>query len=323
MPHRLQDTLPALLLALACQACAQQAPSPQPPRVPAPAPAPSPMPAPAPAPAAQASAPAAAASGAQPHSGPEHTERIRKAHFKRLQDRIDTPPHVLRALCRFESEVSTLPPRGAVALTFDDGPEPGQTELIVEVLAKHQVPATFFLIAEKAERHAELLARVRALPGARVGNHSWSHPNFHQLSAEAQRQEIDHAATALAAVLQPSDQPLFRYPYGNSSCEGNAHLRERGFRIVGWHVDSCDWAFDGDGSVDAREALSCGVLPAFRRDFVGHVLAAVRAHRGGIVLMHETHRNTVQQLDELIKRLKDEGYRFGTPDEAEFAATLR
>jgi len=277
--------------------------------------------------AAAASAPASAASAPapNPHSGPEHTARIRSAHFTRLQERLGAAPGQLRETCRFESEVTTLPPPGRVALTFDDGPEPGHTEQIIEVLARHKVPATFFVIAEKAQRHADLLALQRGLPGARVGSHSWSHPNFHQIDADAQRREIDHADEALAGQLRPAEAPakLFRYPYGNSSCEGNQRLRERGFRIVGWHVDSCDWAFDGDGSVTLHEALSCGVLPAFRRDFLGHVLAQVRAHRGGIVLMHETHRITVQQLDSLVQRLKDEGYRFGVPDDADFAADLR
>ena len=141
----------------------------------------------------------------------------------------------------------------------------------------------------------------------------------------AQRFEIEHSEAALASAMVPGEAPnkLFRYPYGNSSCAGNALLRERGFRIVGWHVDSCDWAFDGDGSVTAHEALSCGVLPAFRHDFLGHVLAAVRAHRGGIVLLHETHRNTVGQLDELLRRLKEEGYAFTTPDDPAYADALR
>jgi peptidoglycan/xylan/chitin deacetylase (PgdA/CDA1 family) len=257
------------------------------------------------------------------HSGPDHTARIRSAHFQRLQERMDSHPGALAARCRFESEVSTLPPPGTVSLTFDDGPEPGQTEHIVQVLSRHQVPATFFLIGEKLARHPELAALMRTLPGARIGNHSWSHPNFHQLDGDAQGREIDRAALALSGLSQPAERPLFRYPYGNASCESNEHLRAGGFRIVGWHIDSCDWAFDNDGSVDAHEALSCGVLPAFRHDFLGHVLATVRAHRGGILLLHETHRNTVQQLDELVRRLKEEGYSFTTPDDLAYAPSLR
>jgi peptidoglycan-N-acetylglucosamine deacetylase len=254
-----------------------------------------------------------------------HTATIRSAHLARLHARITVAPLELIVRCRYESEISSLPPAGAVALTFDDGPEPGLSEHILDVLERHRVPATFFVIGEKAERHPELLARMHALPGARIGNHSWSHPNFHDIDAQAQRSEIDRNDALLQPIIDaPAARPkLFRYPYGNSSCEGNEHVHALGYRIVGWHVDSCDWAFDHDGSVDAHEALSCGVLAPFRRDFQGHVLAAVRAHRGGIVLLHEIHRNTVLQLEDLILRLKAEGYRFTTLDEPDFAADLR
>ena len=71
------------------------------------------------------------------------------------------------------------------------------------------------------------------------------------------------------------------------------------------------------------EALSCGVLPEFRHDFLGHVVANVRAHRGGVVLMHETHETSVATLDALIVKLEAEGYRFSTPAAQEFAASLR
>lgn len=258
-------------------------------------------------------------------AGQTHTAQIRAAHLTRIQERLAAAPGELKATCRFESEIGTLPPPGVVALTFDDGPEPGQTEHIVEVLGRLKVPATFFLIGEKAQRHADLLALMQTLPGVRIGNHSWSHPNFHRLDADVQRREIDESDERLAPLLMPasSSERLFRYPYGNSSCEGNERLHAKGYRIVGWHVDSCDWAFNAGGAVDVQEALSCGVLPAFRSDFLGHVLSSVRAHRGGILLMHETHRNTVSQLETLVRQLMAEGYSFGTPDEARFSGDLR
>ena len=208
-----------------------------------------------------------------------------------------------------------------MALTFDDGPEPGHTEAILAVLARHKVPATFFLIAEKAKAHPELVEQARALPGAVIGNHSWSHPNFHDIAVEEQAREVGSADALLRADLGAT--PLFRYPYGNSSCETNERVHALGYRIVGWHVDSCDWAFAGPKGLTASEALSCGVLPAYRHDFLGHIVANVRAHRGGVVLMHETHDIGVDNLDALIVRLEAEGYRFSTPAAQEFEASLR
>ena len=267
-----------------------------------------------------ASAPAAASAASATHAR-SHVEATRHTHLVRLQERMEKPEEELHRTCRFESDIATLPPEGLVALTFDDGPEPGHTEAILAVLARHQVPATFFLIAEKAKAHPELVERARALPGAVIGNHSWSHPNFHDIGVEEQAREVDSANALLHSDLGAT--PLFRYPYGNASCDTNERVHTLGYRIVGWHVDSCDWAFDGPKGLTTAEALSCGVLPAYRHDFLGHIVASVRAHRGGVVLMHETHDISVDNLDALIVKLEAEGYRFSTPAAPEFAASLR
>jgi peptidoglycan/xylan/chitin deacetylase (PgdA/CDA1 family) len=274
------------------------------------------------APAAAASAPmaAAAASSAATHAR-THAEVLRHAHLVRLQEHLEKPEEELHRSCRFESDIVTLPPEGVVALTFDDGPEPGHTEAILAVLARHHVPATFFLIAEKAKAHPDLVAMTRALPGAVIGNHSWSHPNFHDIPEQAQAKEVDDADTLLRRDLGAT--PLFRYPYGNSTCETNARVRTLGYRIVGWHVDSCDWGYDGPTGLTPAEALSCGVLAPYRHDFVGHVVASVRAHRGGIVLMHETQHISVDNLEALITTLEGEDFRFSTPVAPEFTASLR
>ena len=269
---------------------------------------------------AAASAPPAASAASAAHAH-NHVEATRHTHLVRLQERMEKPEEELHRTCRFESDIATLPPEGLVALTFDDGPEPGHTEAILAVLVRHQVPATFFLIAEKAKAHPELVEQARALPGAVIGNHSWSHPNFHDIAVEEQAKEVDSADVLLHPDLGAT--PLFRYPYGNSSCDANQRVHTLGYRIVGWHVDSCDWAFDGPKGLTAAEALSCSVLPAYRHDFLGHIVAGVRAHRGGVVLMHETHDISVDNLNALIVKLQAEGYRFSTPAAPEFAASLR
>lgn len=96
-----------------------------------------------------------------------------------------------------------------------------------------------------------------------------------------------------------------------------------GYSIVGWHIDSCDWAFDGRGEVDGKEAMICGVLPQNRKDFVGHVVSGIRAHNGGIVLLHEIHPSTVRQLEVIIKRVLAEGYAFVSLADPAFAPSLR
>ena len=246
---------------------------------------------------------------------------IRKHRLKHFEDKLTADPQVLREQCKYESDISTPPPSRRVALTFDDGPEPGQTEIILDVLARHQIRATFFMIGHKVQQHPELVERVRAAGHLVIANHSWDHPNFHDVSIEAQAQEVIKAEAVLAPDLQ--QVRLFRYPYGNSSCETNALLRERGYRIVGWHVDSCDWAFDRTGTVDSKEAATCGVLAQFHGNYAAHVLSAIRAHNGGIVLMHEIHPGTVRQLDAIVTSIEADGFSFGSVDEAVFSSSLR
>jgi peptidoglycan/xylan/chitin deacetylase (PgdA/CDA1 family) len=254
------------------------------------------------------------------HGSSEHRDAIRFHRLQHLNDRINIDSQVMRTNCRYESDISTPPPLHRVALTFDDGPEPGQTELILRVLARYNIRATFFMIGEKAKRHPELVHAVLQSGQHLVGNHSWSHPNFHTLSVQAQAEEVKTAEVALGAALV---HKLFRYPYGNASCETNSLLKAEGYQTVGWHVDSCDWAFDRNGAVDDKEALECGVLPAYKSDYVGHVMSALRAHRGGIVLMHEIHPNTVAALESLIQSIIAAGYAFGSVDDEDFAPSLR
>jgi peptidoglycan/xylan/chitin deacetylase (PgdA/CDA1 family) len=270
---------------------------------------------------------AQAAPGAVPAAVPEAEARraeeaaaVRRHHLQRLDARLAIEPALLQQSCRYESDIATRPPARRVALTFDDGPEPGQTELILQTLDRYHVTAAFFMVGRKMQEHPELVAQVRAAGHLLVGNHSWDHPNFHDLSASEQADEV-----LRNEPLLPADAALrlFRYPYGNSSCETNELVHARGYRIVGWHVDSCDWAFDRNGTVDAREAASCNVFSQYHGDYVGHVASAVRARNGGIVLMHEIHPNTVRQLDAVIAQILAEGFTFGSLADEDFQASLR
>jgi peptidoglycan/xylan/chitin deacetylase (PgdA/CDA1 family) len=260
------------------------------------------------------------AAAGHPHA--QEIADIRRHHLSRLNERLNTPPQQLVDNCRFESDIATRPPGRRVALTFDDGPEPGQTEHILAVLEKYNITAAFFMIGEKMQRHPDLVERVRAAHHQVIGNHSWNHPNFHEISAADQAAEVLREEPLLAPG-SAGEQKLFRYPFGNASCETNALVRSRGYKIVGWHIDSCDWAFEKTGAIDFQEATSCGVLPQFHADYVGHVVSAVRARNGGIILMHEIHPNTVARLEEIIVQIQSDGFAFGSVLDADFEPSLR
>lgn len=227
-------------------------------------------------------------------------------------------PRKLKYNCRYESEIATQPPAKRVALTFDDGPTPGQTELILEVLKKYNITATFFMLGRMAESYPEIVAQVKDAHQI-IGYHSWDHPNFHDLSVAKQEAQLLRDETPHENDLQPR---LFRYPYGNSTCNSNEFLHLHGYEIVGWHIDSCDWAFEKNGSVGIREANLCGVLPQNRSDYVNHVVSAVKARNGGIVLMHDTHPNMINKLEEIVMQLLAEGFVFGTVRDEEFKLSM-
>lgn len=216
---------------------------------------------------------------------------------------------------RFISGITTPPPPMRVALTFDDGPDAEAAPYILDVLAKYRVHAAFFMKGNEAEAHPDLVRRIAADGHLIIGNHSWSHPDFHTIPPAQQAEEVRRNFELLGQYQNPK---LFRYPYGNSTPETNDLVHSMGYEIVGWHVDSCDWAYNKTGSVDEARAKICGVAPEDRDNFQGHVVHALLDRRGGILLMHEIQPNTIRQLDQIMAKLVREGFSFGTLDEADF-----
>lgn len=254
------------------------------------------------------------------HHSEQETVLIKTHRVTQVQERMTIEHKVLHETCRYESDISTHPPARKIALTFDDGPEPGQTEYILDILERQKIPATFFVIGSKADHHQKLIQQIVASRIHLVANHSWDHPNFHDITSQAQSAEVLNTDRLIKKLDMPK---LFRYPYGNSSCETNALLHQEGYHIVGWHVDTCDWAYDKEGKVTDREAISCGVLATNRQDYVQHVLSTVQAQNGGIILMHEIHPHTLQKLEEIIVKLKDKGYIFVSLTDDEFKSAMR
>jgi len=172
-----------------------------------------------------------------------------------------------------------------VALTFDDGPS-RYTSHVLDVLARTNTRATFFVVGRSVAQHPELVAREVA-EGHAVGNHSWSHPNFHDL---APADQVDQIGRTDAAIFEASGviPPIFRPPYGAYDLE----TRYMGRALILWDVDSRDW--------DHRD-------PA--RTLAG-VLEATRP--GSIVLMHDLQASTAAVTPLLIAELRAAGFRLVT-----------
>jgi peptidoglycan-N-acetylglucosamine deacetylase len=145
-------------------------------------------------------------------------------------------PGVARAL----DLATTVDARGAVALTFDDGPHPRGTPAILDVLARHGVTATFFMVGEQVNRSPRLAAEVVAA-GHQVAVHGHRHRNLLRLTPQQIAEDLDRARTAIedTTATRPT---LHRPPYGIYSWPAMHAVRRRGWTPLLWSRWGRDWA---------------------------------------------------------------------------------
>ncbi len=107
----------------------------------------------------------------------------------------------------------TAPRRpGEIALTFDDGPNPEWTPRLLDILAKHEVKATFFMLGKFAVAQQELVRRVAA-DGHLIGDHSWSHPKLSKCTEMRIEEELKQTKDTLEQIVG-SGVRFFRPPFG-------------------------------------------------------------------------------------------------------------
>jgi peptidoglycan-N-acetylglucosamine deacetylase len=182
-----------------------------------------------------------------------------------------------------------------VVLTFDDGPWPGTTSAVLDALRRECVRATFFLVGRNAADHPEL-ARRELAEGHTVAHHSFRHPQLDRMSPQAAEAEIDRGFAAVDTVLyghgskQPQT-PFFRFPGFASTPYLLNRLAARHITVFGADLWAGDWR-----TMSPKRELD-------------QVLDRLRAAQGGIVLFHDTKRQTAVMLPAFLRHLKTEGYK--------------
>jgi peptidoglycan/xylan/chitin deacetylase (PgdA/CDA1 family)/sulfur carrier protein ThiS len=185
----------------------------------------------------------------------------------------------------------------AVALTFDDGPWPGQTMQILAILRRFRARATFFTVGDLAQRFPRIVQAEAGQRGILVEDHSWSHPltpPFGEQRPGAVRAQIGRARSTL--ISEGVTPTLFRPPGGGWSDQVVAIASSLGCRVVLWSVDPRDWAPGRTAKGIARSVLR-------------HV------EPGSIVLMHDgggDRTATIRALPRIIRGIRRMGLRLVT-----------
>ena len=199
----------------------------------------------------------------------------------------------------FGRSLGRIPAEGkVVALTFDDGPNPDATPLILDTLREKGVRATFFVLGSHAERWPELVRRI-AHEGHQVGNHGYFHRKLHFKSPFYVRRDIRLGMRAIKRAGAPAPR-YFRAPHGFRSPWTSLIATRYGERTVGWSLGV--WDSDRPGVDEIVKRTIEGVSP------------------GSIVLLHDgdgynpdgDRLQTAAALPRIIDALKSQGYEFAT-----------
>ena len=200
---------------------------------------------------------------------------------------------------------------GAVALTFDDGPDPRWTPRILDILKEKQAPATFFIVGENALTQRGLLQREIA-QGDEVGSHTYTHPNLATTDRTRTLFELN-ATQRLFEAFTGRTLKLFRAPFFGDAEPTTAdelipvmEAQNRGYLSVGLHVDSEDWQRPGVATI-VRNVVS-NVIKNDRCDDPSETQCS-----HNIILMHDSggdRSQTIAALPIIIDQLRARGYRF-------------
>lgn len=187
--------------------------------------------------------------------------------------------------------IAALPAMGAgipntLHLTYDDGPHPRLTPILLDVLAIYDMRATFFVVGRSIRGNERILQRMIS-DGHAIGNHTWDHPDLTKVEPKRVRSEISRTNEAILSVtgVRPT---LFRPPYGALSSDVRRTVREEfGLSMTMWDLDTMDWKRPGAEVV--RERVRSGARPGIK------------------VLMHDIHPQTVDAAPLIMADLANSG----------------
>lgn len=198
---------------------------------------------------------------------------------------------LITAACSFSAQANinnVQTTQMLIALTFDDGPVPGDTEEILDILKREGAKCTFFVEGRRVAEHPDIARRIIA-EGHELANHSYTHPHLSKLpSIEAIREEI-HQTQAVIEEQAKVSPTLFRAPYFDIDERVTSVIEELGLPQVRASILTEDWK---------KEITQKDVSQAVLED----------PQPGDIALMHDWSASTIQALPGIIQELKKRGF---------------
>lgn len=187
------------------------------------------------------------------------------------------------------------PSRREIALTFDDGPHPRDTPEVLDVLAKHEIRATFFLIGKDVKKNQSLVKRIHA-GGHEIGIHCYRHVPFSFEKQEVLQKQLERtrALISQACGIPPTELRNARPPYGFFTAKTKSMLAEWDYHLVMWNC----------------------IPPHFTQPMSWTIQQILEASiSGSIIVLHDGHGHgskAAQIVETIVPRIKSQGFEFVT-----------
>ncbi|RSL16634.1 peptidoglycan/xylan/chitin deacetylase (PgdA/CDA1 family) [Edaphobacter aggregans] len=191
-----------------------------------------------------------------------------------------------------------------IAITYDDGPNPAATPHLLEVLARYEVRATFFLIGNFVRQCPDLVRQIAAV-GHLIGNHTMTHPWLPFHSAARIREELSACNKSLEDTLG-APVHYFRPPHGARRPYVLRTARELGLIPVQWNIIAGDWKPIDAATIASR--VTHGITRNQRRDRASNIVL----HDGGSLALDAPRTPTVEATNQLLETYKNTAAKFVT-----------
>lgn len=200
------------------------------------------------------------------------------SHLTIIKNYLRFLPTLFASINRYPQDESK------VIFSFDDGPHPIFTPIILDILKSYQLKAWFFLIGSKAEKHPQLVKTIHE-QGHIIGNHSWDHQSFLRQTQQATADSLAKTNNVLSAIIQEKINYV-RPPYGQWHPGHLPIFQKLGLELLLWNVSSKDFKLNDQ---QIRQRILNGLQTK------------------SCLLFHDGHRNsqqTISALPDIIESMK-------------------